>query len=135
MKKQTPPANRKMKILIIDDFEVPRRLIRNMLHELGYESHENIMEATNGLDALHLLENTPVDLIICDWVMPTMTGFDLLKKVRATPALARIPFIMVTAEAEKENILGAIKAGVSQYIVKPFTAEILYQKIDAAMRM
>ncbi|MFH1020767.1 MAG: response regulator [Pseudomonadota bacterium] len=135
MKKKAAVGNKKIKILIVDDFETPKKFIRNMLHELGYESRENILEASNGLEALHILEKTPIDLIICDWVMPVMTGFDLLQKVRAMPEFAGIPFIMVTAEAEKGNIMSAIKAGVSQYIIKPFTAEILYHKIESAFAM
>jgi two-component system chemotaxis response regulator CheY len=107
-------------------------IIRNMLQDLGYESHNNILEAANGLEAFEVMKEEQIDLIICDWTMPVMTGFELLQKIRATPELAKTPFIMLTAAAEKENILGAIKAGVSQYIVKPFTAETLYQKIEAS---
>ena len=102
-----------------------------MFHELGYESHNNILEAANGLEAFEILQKTRIDLIICDWMMPVMTGFELLQKIRATPELAKTPFIMITVEAEKENIMGAIKAGVSQYVVKPFTAETLYLKIES----
>lgn len=131
MKKQNDLAKRKLKILIVDDLEFPRMVIRNMFHDLGYESHNNILEAANGLEALAVLQETPIDLIVCDWLMPIMTGFELLQKIRATPEFAKIPFIMLTAEAEKENILEAIKAGVSQYIVKPFTAETLYLKIES----
>lgn len=131
MKKPTGPAKRKIRILIVDDLEFPRMVIRNMLHDLGYESHNNILEAANGLDAFKMLQESRIDLIICDWVMPVMTGLELLQKMRATPELAKTPFIMLTAEAEKKNIMGAIKAGVSQYIVKPFTAETLYQKIES----
>lgn len=131
MKKPTGPAKRKIRILIVDDLEFPRMVIRNMLHDLGYESHNNILEAANGLDAFKMLQESRIDLIICDWVMPVMTGLELLQKMRAIPELAKTPFIMLTAEAEKKNIMGAIKAGVSQYIVKPFTAETLYQKIES----
>lgn len=131
-KKHNGPAKRKIKILIVDDLEFPRMVIRNMLHDLGYESHNNILEAANGLEALEMLQGTRIDLIICDWTMPVMTGFELLQKIRATPEFAKTPFIMLTAAAEKEHIMGAIKAGVSQYIVKPFTAETLYQKIEAS---
>jgi two-component system chemotaxis response regulator CheY len=131
-KKHNGPAKRKIKILIVDDLEFPRMIIRNMLQDLGYESHNNILEAANGLEAFDVMKEEQIDLIICDWTMPIMTGFELLQKIRATPELAKTPFIMLTAAAEKENILGAIKAGVSQYIVKPFTAETLYQKIEAS---
>ena len=131
MKKQNSTNKRKLKILIVDDLEFPRMVIRNMFHELGYESHNNILEAANGLEAFEILQKTRIDLIICDWMMPIMTGFELLQKIRATPELAKTPFIMITVEAEKENIMGAIKAGVNQYIVKPFTAETLYLKIES----
>ena len=124
-----------LKILIVDDFELPRRLIRNMLHELGCDNQENLVEATDGLKALKVLENRQIDLIICDWIMPNMTGIELLKKVRATENLAKIPFIMVTAETEKEHIMEAIKARVSQYVVKPFTADILSGKIKCALKI
>jgi len=122
-----------MKILIVDDFELPRRLIRSMLNELGYENHANILEADNGTSALNVLQCNTIDLIICDWVMPEMSGIDLLKTIRKTKKLAKIPFIMVTAEAEKEQIMTAIKAGVSQYIIKPFTADALYKKLQSAL--
>lgn len=131
-KKHNGTAKGKIKILIVDDFEFPRMVIRNMLHALGYESHNNILEAANGLEAFDVMKEEQIDLIICDWTMPIMTGLELLQKIRATPELAETPFIMLTAAAEKENIMGAIKAGVSQYIVKPFTAETLYQKIEAS---
>ncbi|HIJ77939.1 MAG: response regulator [Desulfobulbaceae bacterium] len=124
-----------LKILIVDDFELPRRMVRNMLYELGCDNHENLTEATDGLKAFEVLENRRIDLIICDWIMPNMTGIELLKKVRATEALAKIPFIMVTAETEKEHIMEAIKAGVSQYVVKPFTTEVLCGKIKSALKL
>lgn len=135
MKKQNSISKRNLKILIVDDLEFPRMVIRNMFHELGYESHNNILEAANGLEALEVLQKTQIDLIICDWMMPIMTGLELLQKIRATPELAKIPFIMITVEADKENIMGAIKAGVSQYVVKPFTAETLYLKIESVFAM
>lgn len=122
-----------LKILIVDDFELPRRLIRNMLNELGYENHANILEAVDGVDALNVMQCNTVDLIICDWVMPNMSGLELLRTVRQDAKMAKIPFIMVTAEAEKEKIMAAIKSGVSQYIVKPFAAEALYAKIEGVM--
>lgn len=122
-----------LKVLIVDDFELPRRLIRNMLNELGYENHANILEAVDGVDALNVLQCNAVDLIICDWVMPNMSGLELLKTVRQDEKYSKIPFIMVTAEAEKEKIMDAIKSGVSQYIVKPFAADALYKKMQAVM--
>ena len=124
-----------LKILIVDDFELPRRLIRNMLFQMGCDNNENIVEADDGLKALEVLQNLQIDLVICDWVMPNMTGLELLEKVRSTESLAKIPFVMVTAETEKEHIMEAIKAGVSQYIVKPFTEDILLGKIKCALKI
>ncbi len=124
-----------LRILIVDDFELPRRLIRTMLEELGYESYEHIFEAADGLEAIEILKAHEIDLIISDWVMPKMTGIDFLKAVRKSEKLAKTPFIMVTAEAEKGNIMEAIREGVSQYIVKPFNASTLYQKMQSAMGM
>lgn len=123
-----------MKILIVDDFELPRRLIRNMLHELGCDTHRNTVEAADGIKAWEILTNQRIDLIICDWVMPHMSGIELLKKVRGAEEFAKIPFIMVTAEVEKDKIMDAIKAGVSQYIVKPFNEKTLYAKIESALK-
>lgn len=122
-----------LKILIVDDFELPRRLIRNMLNDIGYENHANILEAVDGVDAINVLRCHDIDLIICDWVMPEMSGLEVLRAVRHDPKLAKIPFIMVTAEAEKDKIMDAIKSGVSQYIVKPFAADALYAKIKVVM--
>ena len=122
-----------LKILIVDDFELPRRLIRTMLNDLGYEDHTNIFEADNGISALNVLQCNAINLIICDWVMPEMSGIDLLKTVRKTKGLSNIPFIMVTAETEKEHIMVAIKAGVSQYLIKPFTADAFYKKMQSAL--
>lgn len=124
-----------LKILIVDDFELPRRLIRNMLFQMGCDNNENIVEADDGMKALEVLQNLQIDLVICDWVMPNMTGLELLEKVRSTESLAKIPFVMVTAETEKEHIMEAIKAGVSQYIVKPFTEDILLGKLKCALKI
>jgi len=110
----------------VDDFATMRKVIRNLLKQLGYE---NIVEAENGEAALSVLKSRQVDLIISDWNMPTMSGYELLKAVRADGELQKTPFLMVTAEALKENVVQAVKAGVSNYIVKPFTAEVLNDKI------
>jgi two-component system, chemotaxis family, chemotaxis protein CheY len=121
-----PDAN--MKILIVDDFATMRRIIKNILVQLGYK---NIIEADDGTAALSILNNEQVDLIISDWNMPEMTGLDLLKAVRASDTnTAHTPFIMVTAEAQQDNIIQAVKAKVSQYIVKPFTAETMQVKLN-----
>ncbi len=120
-------ADPKMRILIVDDFATMRRIVKNILKQLGFE---NIVEADDGKAALRVLESQHVDFIISDWNMPNMTGLELLKAVRSNEKFKDIPFLMVTAEALKENIVAAVKAGVSNYIVKPFTAETLREKIE-----
>ena len=123
-------VDRKTKILIVDDFSMMRRLVRKLLEELGFSE---IVEATNGAEALTKLEGAKFGLIISDWKMPTMAGIDLLKAVRASDRHKHIPFLMITAEVEKNNILEAAKAGLSEYIVKPFTMDSLEQKIGAIL--
>jgi two-component system chemotaxis response regulator CheY len=115
-----------MKVLVVDDFATMRRILKNILTQIGYK---NIIEADDGTTAMGVLKHEKIDLIISDWNMPKMTGLELLKNVRANPNLATIPFIMVTAEAQQDNIILAVKAKVSQYIVKPFTADTLGEKI------
>lgn len=116
-----------MKVLVVDDFATMRRIVKNILTQLGFK---NIIEADDGTTALAALKQEKVGLIISDWNMPKMTGLDLLKEVRAGADTADIPFIMVTAEAQQDNIILAVKAKVSQYIVKPFTADTLGEKIE-----
>ena len=116
-----------MKVLVVDDFATMRRIVKNILTQLGFK---NIVEADDGATAVDLLKNEKVDLIISDWNMPKMTGLELLQHVRADAAMADVPFVMVTAEAQQDNIILAVKAKVSQYIVKPFTAETLGEKLD-----
>jgi len=116
-----------MKVLVVDDFATMRRIVKNILSQLGFK---NIIEADDGTTALEILKKEPVDMIISDWNMPKMTGLELLKAVRADASLSDIPFIMVTAEAQQDNIILAVKAKVSQYVVKPFTAETLGEKIE-----
>jgi len=115
-----------MKILIVDDFPEVTRLIRNILKKIGFA---NIREADGGKAALRALKKEKYDLILCDWNMPDMSGVEVLKKIRSDDELKDIPFIMVTAETEKEKILAVIKAGVSNYIVKPFTAETISETL------
>ncbi|MCK5228385.1 MAG: response regulator [Desulfobulbaceae bacterium] len=124
------PADPNMKVLVVDDFATMRRIVKNILTQLGYKS---IVEADDGTTALDILKQEKVDLIISDWNMPKMTGLELLKAVRADASMATVPFIMVTAEAQQDNIILAVKAKVSQYIVKPFTAETLGEKIDKVL--
>jgi two-component system chemotaxis response regulator CheY len=124
-------ANKNLKILIIDDFSTMRKVIRNLLKQGGFE---NIAEAEDGVVALKFLKSQKVDFIISDWNMPNMNGLDLLKAVRGDEDLKDLPFLMVTAEALKDNVVAAVKAGVSNYIVKPFTAEVLTEKIEKIVK-
>ena len=119
-------VDRNMRILVIDDFQTMRRIIINLLRQLGFN---NITEADDGTTAWDKLQAEPVDLIISDWNMPKMTGIDLLKKVRASERYKTTPFIMVTAEGKRENVIAAVQAGVSNYIVKPFNAATLKEKM------
>lgn len=119
--------NPEMKILIVDDFSTMRRIVRNILRQLGYN---NVVEADDGTTAWEILNREKIDFIVSDWNMPKMTGIELLRKVRSSETLADLPFLMVTAEAQQENIIEAVQAKVSNYIVKPFTADTLQQKID-----
>ncbi len=120
-------VDKNMKILVVDDFATMRRIIKNLLKQGKYI---NITEAEDGADALKVLKSEKVDFIISDWNMPNMTGLELLKAVRADSELSGLPFLMVTAESLKDNIVLAVKEGVSNYIVKPFTAEVLSEKIE-----
>lgn len=119
--------NKNMKILIVDDFSTMRRIIKNLLRELGFT---NTSEADDGNTALPMLKKGGFDFLVTDWNMPGMTGIDLLRAVRADPELASLPVLMVTAEAKREQIITAAEAGVNGYIVKPFTANTLKEKID-----
>lgn len=116
-----------MRVLVVDDFSTMRRIIRNILRQLAFD---NIVEADDGTTAWEIINREKIDFIVSDWNMPQMTGIDLLRKVRASEEHANIPFLMVTAEAQQENIIEAVQAKVSNYIVKPFTAETMKQKID-----
>jgi two-component system chemotaxis response regulator CheY len=116
----------KMKVLVVDDFATMRRILRNILKQIGFT---NISEADDGKTALKELKKKKFDLILCDWNMPEMSGIDLLKEIKSDDELKSIPFVMVTAEAQKDNIVEAVKAGVSNYIVKPFTAETVSEKL------
>ncbi len=120
-------ADQSMKILIVDDFSTMRRIVRNILKQLGFT---NIEEAEDGDVALEKLKENDYEFVITDWNMPNMTGLDLLKSIRADESLKDMPVLLVTAEAEKENVVQAAQAGVNDYIVKPFTADVMQQKID-----
>jgi two-component system chemotaxis response regulator CheY len=116
-----------MTVLVVDDFATMRRIIRNILRDLEFKK---ILEAEDGTAAVDILKTQKVDLIISDWNMPKMTGLELLKWVRSNEDTKDIPFLMVTAEAQKENVIEAVKAKVSNYIVKPFTAQTLAEKLE-----
>ena len=116
-----------IKILVVDDFATMRRILKNILKQLGFK---NLVEADDGTTAWEILEGQSIDLIISDWNMPKMTGLELLKTVRASDDYKDIPFLMVTAEAQKQNVLDAVQAGVSNYVVKPFTAEQISDKLE-----
>ena len=119
--------DKNMKILIVDDFSTMRRIIRNILKQLEFI---NVEEAEDGSVALEKLKDADYDLLITDWNMPNMTGLDLLKEVRANEKLKDLKVLLVTAVAEKENIIQAAQAGANEYVVKPFTADVLGQKIN-----
>ena len=116
-----------MRVLVVDDFSTMRKIIKNILRQLGFT---NIVEADDGSTAWETLNKDNIDFIVSDWNMPIMTGIELLRKVRGSEEYADLPFLMVTAEAQQENIIEAVQAKVSNYIVKPFTPETLGQKID-----
>jgi two-component system chemotaxis response regulator CheY len=116
-----------MKFLVVDDYSTMRRIIKNLLHDLGYA---NVAEADDGNTALPLLQNGNFDFLITDWNMPGMAGLDLLKAVRSNEKLKKMPVLMLTAEAKREQIVEAAQAGVSGYVIKPFTAQTLTEKID-----
>jgi len=123
-------VDKSIKILVVDDFATMRKVVRNLLKQGGYD---DIVEAEDGVMALKALKSQKIDVVVSDWNMPNMSGLELLKAVRADAELTKIPFLMVTAEALQDNVVAAVKAGVNNYIVKPFTAEILNEKIKKIM--
>jgi two-component system chemotaxis response regulator CheY len=120
-------VSKDMKFLVVDDFSTMRRIIKNLLIDLGYS---NVTEADDGQTALPMLQTGNFDFLITDWNMPGMPGLDLLKAVRADAKLAKMPVLMLTAEAKREQIIEAAQAGVNGYVIKPFTAVTLKEKID-----
>jgi two-component system chemotaxis response regulator CheY len=120
----------KMPILIVDDYKTMLRIVRNLLNKLGFS---DIDEATDGTDALTKLKSRRYGLIISDWNMQPMTGYELLQKVRANESTKSLPFVMVTAESKVENVIAARKAGVNNYIIKPFSAEVLKAKLKTVL--
>lgn len=120
-------ADPNMKILVVDDFSTMRRIVRNLLKELGFS---NVHEAEDGVDALKKLRAESFDFVVSDWNMPNMDGLTMLQTIRADTALSKLPVLMVTAEAKKENIIAAAQAGANGYVVKPFTAATLDEKLS-----
>ena len=116
-----------IKVLVVDDMSTMRRIVKNVLRQIGFS---DIVEAENGQDALTKLKAGGFGLVVSDWNMPVMQGIELLRAVRADADLKTLPFLMVTAEAQKENLIEAVQAGVSNYVVKPFTAEVLQGKLE-----
>jgi two-component system chemotaxis response regulator CheY len=116
-----------MRFLVVDDFSTMRRIVKNLLKELGYA---NVDEAEDGVQALAKLRSEPFDFVVSDWNMPNMDGLTMLQNIRADPSLAKLPVLMVTAEAKKENIIAAAQAGANGYVVKPFTAATLDEKLN-----
>ena len=120
-------ADKNIRFRIVDDFATMRRIVRNLLKDLGFHNAE---EAEDGQDALNKLRQMPFDFVISDWNMPNMDGLELLSAIRSTPETSTMPVLMVTAEARKENIIAAAQAGASGYVVKPFTAATLEEKLN-----
>jgi two-component system chemotaxis response regulator CheY len=121
----------RIKVLIVDDFATMRKIVRNILKQIGFE---DISEAEDGTAALRVLKDEAVGLVITDWNMPNMSGLDLLREIRKNPQTAKLPVLMVTAEGLKENVIEAVKAGVNNYVVKPFTAEVIQEKIETIFK-
>jgi len=116
-----------MKVLVVDDFATMRRILKNVLRQIGFTK---IIEADDGSTALAVLKNDNVDLILSDWNMPKLSGLELLKAIRSDESMKDLPFLMVTAEGQKDSVIRAVQAGVSNYIVKPFTADTIKEKLE-----
>ena len=123
--------DKSMRILVVDDFSTMRRIVRGILRQLGFE---NIVEAENGAEAFKTVQGGGIDLVVSDWNMPVMNGLDLLKNIRAEETTKNVPLLMVTAEALKENVVQAISAGANNYVVKPFTPDVLEEKMTAIFK-
>ncbi|MFM9913672.1 MAG: chemotaxis response regulator CheY [Methylophilaceae bacterium] len=123
-------ADKNMKFLVVDDFSTMRRIVINLLKEIGYN---NIQEAEDGVVALKKLQAEKFDFVVTDWNMPNMTGLELLVNIRADAKLKSLPVLLVTAEAKNENIVAAAQAGASGYVVKPFTANVLQEKLNKVL--
>lgn len=122
-----PEIDLGMKVLVVDDFATMRKIVRNILKQIGFT---NIVEADDGANAMAMIKEDKIDFVVTDWNMPNMTGLELLKNIRSTEKAKDMPVLMVTAEGLSENVVDAVKAGVDNYIVKPFTAETVQAKIE-----
>ena len=122
-----PEIDLGMKVLVVDDFATMRKIVRNILKQIGFT---NIVEADDGANAMSMIKDDKIDFVVTDWNMPNMTGLELLKNIRSTENAKNLPVLMVTAEGLSENVVDAVKAGVDNYIVKPFTAETVQAKIE-----
>jgi two-component system, chemotaxis family, chemotaxis protein CheY len=127
MEREDESVSKEMKFLVVDDYSTMRRIVKNLLHDLGYAQ---VQEADDGNTALPMLKTGGFDFLITDWNMPGMPGLDLLKAVRSDDKLSKLPVLMLTAEAKREQIVEAAQAGVNGYVIKPFTAATLKEKID-----
>ena len=123
-------VDRTMNVLVVDDYKTMTRIVRSLMEQLGFH---NVDEALNGPDALALIQKKDYGLVLSDWNMQPMSGFELLKKVRAEPRTKDLPFVMVTAEAKVDNVVAARQAGVNNYIIKPFTLAVLKQKLSTVL--
>ena len=121
----------RMRVLVVDDFATMRKIVRKILKQIGFE---DITEAEDGNAALRVLKNEKIGLVVTDWNMPNMSGLELLQEIRRNGQTQKIPVLMVTAEGLKENVMEAVKAGVNNYVVKPFTAEVLQEKIETIFK-
>jgi two-component system chemotaxis response regulator CheY len=121
----------RMKVLVVDDFATMRKIVRNILKQIGFE---DITEAEDGNAALRILKSDKIGLVVTDWNMPNLSGLELLQEIRKNSQTSNLPVLMVTAEGLKENVMEAVKAGVNNYVVKPFTAEVLQEKIETIFK-
>ena len=121
----------RMRVLVVDDFATMRKIVRNILKQIGFE---DITEAEDGNAALRVLKNEKIGLVVTDWNMPNLSGLELLQEIRKNSQTSNLPVLMVTAEGLKENVMEAVKAGVNNYVVKPFTAEVLQEKIESIFK-
>lgn len=123
--------NKDIKVLVVDDHPLTRNMVRSILRGAGFD---DVLQAENGAQALEVVFKENLGLVICDWNMPTTSGIEVLRAIRAEPKLKSLPFLMLTAEAYRENVLEASKAGVTDYVVKPFTADVLMKKVEEVLK-